>query len=70
MAPECIPRRFRSILYAAGKRRADAARYLPTIEAPDLRLFAQIELAAALGGLPEFGGIQREYRPRSFRARH
>jgi hypothetical protein len=62
--------RFRSILYAAGKRLgADASRYLARIDDPDLRLFAQIELAAALAGLPEFRGIQREYRPRSMRAR-
>ena len=62
--------RFRSILYAAGKRLgAGASRYLDHIDDPDLRLFAQIELAAALAGLPEFRGIQREYRPRPVRAR-
>jgi hypothetical protein len=61
--------RFRSILYAAGKRIGeDAARYLARIGDPDLRLLAQIELAAALAGLPEFGGIQIQYRPRSVRA--
>ncbi len=60
--------RFRSILYAAGKRLgADAGRYLARIDDPDLRLFARIEFAAALAGLPEFRGIQREYRPRSAR---
>ena len=61
--------RFRSILYAAGKRIGeDAARYLAPIGDPDLRLFAKIELAAALVGLPEFHGMQIEYRPRSVRA--
>ena len=75
--PNLVPRefwpsasRFRSILYAAGKRLgADAARYLARIDDPDLRLFAQIELAAALAGLPELGGMQIQYRPRSVRAR-
>lgn len=62
--------RFRSILYAAGKRLGrDASRFLDRIEDPNLRLFAQIELAAALAGLPEFRGVQREYRPRSARPR-
>ena len=57
--------RFRSILYAAGKRLgAEASRYLARIDDPDLRLFAQIELAAALAGIPEFRGVQREHRPR------
>jgi hypothetical protein len=62
--------RFRSILYAAGKRLgAGAHPYLARIDDPDLRLFAQIELAAALAGLPEFRGTQREYHPQSARAR-
>ena len=62
--------RFRSILYAAGKRLGeDAARYLAHIDDPDLRLLAQIELAAALAGLPEFSGIQRTYRRRPTPAR-
>jgi hypothetical protein len=57
--------RFRSILYAAGKRLgADAGRYLTRIDDPGLRLFAQIELAAAQLGLPEFHSVQRAYRPR------
>ncbi|HEY1238936.1 MAG TPA: hypothetical protein VGF16_00205 [Bryobacteraceae bacterium] len=56
---------FRSILYSAGKRLgAGASRYLARIEDPDLRLFAQIELAAGLAGLPEFPGIQRGLRSR------
>jgi TonB family protein len=54
--------RFRSILYAAGKRLCtDAGRYLARIDDADLRLFAQIELAAALGGLPELNGIERQH---------
>jgi hypothetical protein len=62
--------RFRSILYAAGKRLGeDAARYLTRIDDPDIRLLAQIELAAALAGLPEFSGIQRMYRRRPAPAR-
>jgi len=51
---------FRSILYNAGKRFGrDAAVYLDRIPDADLRLFAQIELAAPLTGLPELQGIQR-----------
>jgi hypothetical protein len=62
--------RFRSILYAAGKRLGeDAARYLTRIDDPGVLLLAQIELAAALAGLPEFSGIRIEYRPPSVRAR-
>ena len=56
---------FRSILYHAGKRLGDdAAVYLDRIPDPDLRLFAQIELVAALAGLPEYHGTQ-QYRRRS-----
>jgi len=56
--------RFRGILYRAGKRLGpDAAIYLDRIPDDDLRLFAQIEFAAALAGLPELQGTQREYRP-------
>jgi hypothetical protein len=65
--PEFWPstHRFRSILYKAGKRLgADAAIYLDRIPDGDLRLFAQIELAAALAGLPELQGVQREFHPR------
>jgi hypothetical protein len=62
--------RFRGILYAAGKRLGeDAARYLARIDDPDVRLLAQIELAAALASLPEFSGIRIEYRRPSVRAR-
>jgi hypothetical protein len=57
--------RFRSILYRAGKRLgADAAVFLDRIPDANLRLFAEIELAAALAGLPELQGVQREFRPR------
>ena len=55
---------FRSILYCAGKRLGgDAAAYLKRIPDHDLRLFARIELAAALVGLPELRGVQSRYRP-------
>jgi hypothetical protein len=62
---ECWPSTsaFRTILYGAGKRLGrDAAIYLDRIPAADLRLFAQIELAAALTGLPELRGLQMESR--------
>jgi hypothetical protein len=57
---------FRSILYRAGKRLgSDAAAYLVRIPDDDLRLFARIELAAALAGLPEMPGVQmRRRRPK------
>jgi hypothetical protein len=51
---------FRRISHSAGKRLGrDAADYLDRIPDADLRLFAQIELAAAIAGLPELLGIQR-----------
>jgi hypothetical protein len=54
--------RFRSVLYKAGKQVGEnAAVYLELIPDADVRLFAQIELAAALAGLPELPGVQREY---------
>jgi hypothetical protein len=57
--------RFRGILYRAGKRLGQlAALYLDRIPDNDLRLFAQIEFAAALAGLPELQGTQRESRSR------
>ena len=47
---------FRTILYKAGQYEGvTAARYLDRIPDPELRLFAQIELAAALAGLPQLG---------------
>ncbi len=47
---------FRSVLYRAGKRmeRAGGGVYLNHIPDADIRLFAEIELEAALAGLPEF----------------
>jgi hypothetical protein len=60
--------RFRSILHRAGQRLGwDAAVYLERIPDGDIRLFAEIELAAAMAGLPELQGTQREYRPRRAR---
>jgi hypothetical protein len=54
--------RFRSVLYKAGKQAGEnAAVYLNLIPDDDVRLFAQIELAAALAGLPELPGVQRGY---------
>jgi len=51
---------YRGILYSAGKRLgAAAAKYLDQIPDADLRLFAKIELAAALAGLPQLQGIQK-----------
>jgi hypothetical protein len=51
---------FRTILYQAGKRLGPAAgRFLDRIPDPDLRLFATIELAAALAGLPGSSITQR-----------
>ena len=53
---------FRKILYHAGRHEGRAAtRYLDRIPDPALRLFAQIECAAALAGLPPLGG--RTIRP-------
>jgi len=55
---------FRTILHRAGKRVGrGAAGYLDRIPDNDLRLFAQIELAAALAGLPEWGETQMTHRP-------
>ena len=47
---------FRSVLYRAGKRmeRAEGGVYLNHIPDADIRLLAEIELEAALAGLPEF----------------
>jgi hypothetical protein len=55
---------FRTILYRAGRRVGrGAADYLDRIPDNDLRLFAQIELAAALAGLPEWGETRMTHRP-------
>jgi hypothetical protein len=62
---------YRTILYRAGKQLgADAAGYLERIPDEDLRLFARIELAAALAGLPEMRGVSREYRGRDRAQNH
>jgi hypothetical protein len=51
---------FRRILYQAGKRLGSAAaKLLDQIPDADLRLFATIELAAALAGVPESSITQR-----------
>jgi hypothetical protein len=63
---------YRGILYHAGIRLGEnAAVYLDQIPDPDLRLYAEIELAAALAGLPELQGMQMEQhrRPRSWTRR-
>lgn len=57
---ECWPSamEFRNILYKAGQHEGRAAaKYLDRIPDRDLRLFAQIELIAAIAGLPQFGGM-------------
>ena len=54
---------FRHILCQVGKRLGrDADVYLERIPDRDFRLFAQIELAAALAGLPEFHETERTWR--------
>ncbi len=61
--PSCF--RFREILYRAGSRLGqEATVYLDLIPDENLRLFAHIELAAALAGLPEFDGIQERIQKR------
>jgi hypothetical protein len=57
---------FRQILYKAGGRLGDAAAaYLDQIPDDDQRLFAQIELAAALAKLPEMQETQRSRQRRA-----
>jgi uncharacterized protein (TIGR03435 family) len=59
---------FRKILYKAGQHEGvAAARYLDRIPDPALRLFAQIELAAAVAGLPPIGGRSIRPGPRGLR---
>jgi hypothetical protein len=61
---------FRTILYSAGKRVGpEAVILLDRIPDDDLRLFVQIELAAALAGLPELPETWRNQR-REPGARH
>ena len=56
---------FRTVLYKAGVTSGRGAEAdLERIPHDDLRLFAQIELAAALAGLPELRGSNLTYRPR------
>jgi uncharacterized protein (TIGR03435 family) len=67
---ECWPsaREFRNILFKAGQHEGRAAvRHLERIPDPALRLFAQIELAAALAGLPQIGGRTISPGPYGFR---
>lgn len=62
---ECWPstRQFRHILFKAGQHQGvPAAGYLDRIHDPDLRLFAQIELCAAIAGLPQLSGLAYQYR--------
>lgn len=55
--------RFRTALYDAGKRIGlEAATLLKSIPDPDLRLLAQIELAAALAGLPAYAETSMKQR--------
>ncbi len=61
---ECWPStgEFRNILYKAGQHLGNAAaKLLSRIPDPDLRLFAQIELCAAIAGLPQMGGLTTVY---------
>jgi hypothetical protein len=56
---ECWPSawEYRNILFKAGQHLGlPAERHLERIPDPDLRLFAQIELCAAVEGLPQIGG--------------
>jgi uncharacterized protein (TIGR03435 family) len=67
---ECWPsaQEFRNILYKAGRHQGRAAvRHLERIPDPALRLFAQVELAAALAGLPQIGGTSISPGPYGFR---
>jgi len=62
---ECWPsaREFRHILFKAGQHQGlAAAKHLDRIPDPDLRLFAQIELCAAIAGLPQLGGLTTQHR--------
>jgi uncharacterized protein (TIGR03435 family) len=67
---ECWPSAvvFRNILFKAGQHEGrSAVRHLDRIPDPALRLFAQIELAAALAGLPQIGGWSISPGPHGFR---
>ena len=61
---ECWPSagEFRHILFKAGQHQGlAAAKHLDRIPDPDLRLFAQIELCAAIAGLPQLAGLTTQY---------
>jgi hypothetical protein len=61
---ECWPsaREFRHIIFKAGQHQGlAAAKHLDRIPDADLRLFAQIELCAAIAGLPQLGGLTTQY---------
>jgi hypothetical protein len=61
---ECWPSasEFRHILFKAGQHQGlTAAKHLDRIPDPDLRLFAQIELCAAIACLPELGGLTTQF---------
>jgi hypothetical protein len=61
---ECWPsaREFRHILFKAGQHQGrGAAKHLDRIPDPDLRLFAQIEVCAAVAGRPQLGGLTTQY---------
>ena len=54
----------RKTLYSAGKRLGpDAAKLLESIDDPDLHVFAQIALAAALAGVPALPESSVKRRP-------
>ena len=56
---------FRTILFKVGQKLGNGALvYLDRIADADQRLFARIELAAALAGLPEWQETQRGFHPR------
>lgn len=56
---------FRNILFKAGQHQgATAAKHLDRIPDPDLRLFAQIELCAAMAGLPQIGHTSAYHVPK------
>ena len=65
---ECWPstQAFRDLLYSAGKSLGrEAAAYLDRIPDRDIRLFAEIEFAAALAGLRQVTVVRVVHRPRT-----
>jgi hypothetical protein len=65
---ECWPstQAFRDAMYRSGKRHGrDAVGNLDRIPDPDLRLLAEIELIAAVAGLPEYRGVRCIHRARN-----